>query len=274
MINLQDIISTDFNEHVFKQKSDILSIVITHNRNHLIPRLISSVKKQSLLTDICVWDNNYKGKHPIIDDDILLFKGINILGNWQRFLPAMVCPHKYVMFIDDDIEIGRLFLEKALTILSQYSNAVVTSGGSVIDLPMNEQNIYKRHQIYGMKVKNANLWHLDLGQTGCMVCHKNHIKAVFSSGIIPPFFCDDILFFVSHSVYNDGIILLSPHEKKDEMGIVNFDNAHLSGACSRSDFVDVRNKMLFLLYEKLKWNPRAQTYPEWKHGEARQKIFK
>jgi hypothetical protein len=172
------------------------------------------------------------------------------------------------MFLDDDLVIGSRFLANALSIIDAHESAMVVSMGSVIENPLSQYNIRTRKPIVGNTIRNSTPWHLDLGSMGICVCRRKYIHSVFMNGFIPPHPAEEIAFSMMHKIYNKGEIILAPHSKEDEMGIISFKQEHYSGLTSSPSFSKERGNIIQSLGNKLKWEPTAQNYPEWKFGEA------
>lgn len=256
-----------------RQSSDVLCILTTYKREFLLPSIIRQINSQTLPVDIVIWNNNPEVKLNF--NEIDTFGGVNSTGMIQRFLPALIYPHKYVMFVDDDIFLGKKFLETAISIIEKTPEAVVTSGGSVIESPVSRHSVHHRKYMEGHKIRNAEPWHLDIGCLYCSVCLRKHIQATFRSGIIPAFNCEDILFFISHAVYNEGKVILSPHDEDDRCGVIEFREEHKNGINSGPTFTPNRENAILEFSTKLNWKPTARNFEEWDvNGCAFKRAFK
>lgn len=247
-----------------KFTNDVLCVVMTHNREHLLWEIKRQIKYSTVPCDITIWNNG--NNLTCYDQDIHYYHGRNESGMIQRFLPALIYPHKYVFFVDDDVFIGKKFVENAINIIEKQPRAIVTTLGSVMNEPVSAFNINRRVFVYGMEIKNKDNIHLDIGCLGCAVMLRKHVQAVFRSGFIPYFFCEDILFYMSHTVYNNGLVILSRHDEPDYMGIRRFQPDHKSGLVSKDQFHAKRSEQFALIADTLRWSPSAQDKPEWRPG--------
>ena len=234
---------------------------MTYNREILLPNILKQIRQQTIDMDIVIWNN---GRDFLIyDNDVDYFKGNNETGMIQRFLPALIYPHKYVMFIDDDVIIGKRFSENALSIINDHPEAVVTTLGSIMDCPVSEFSVRNRFPVVGKDLKNNINLHLDIGCLGCSVMLRKHVQCVFRDSIIPPFFCEDILFYMSHKVHNRGTVILSRHDDAEIAGITGFQPEHNTGIISDPNFYENRMRYIISLSDRLNWKPNAKTFPEW-----------
>ena len=255
----------------------VLCIIMTYNRQHLLHDAVDQAYKQTIPVDLVIWNNG-----PKSHVDIPLFKfnevqvlhGINKIGLHQRFMPALLYPHEYVMFLDDDLIVGPQFLESALEIIEQNENALVVSMGSVMESPLNKYTINHRIPIVGLSVKNSTPWHLDIGSMGVCVCKRKHVNSVFRNGFIPPHPAEEISFSMMHKIYNKGDIILSPHHKEAVKGIVSFQDEHYDGLTSSPDFFEKRAEAIQSLGHKLGWVPNALSHEEWKPGGEAYRIIR
>lgn len=249
--------------------ADVLCIVMTYNRQHMLYHVVDQAYKQTVPCDIVIWNNSPKSYNDIpLFKEVQVFHGINSVGLHQRFIPALLYPHEYVMFIDDDLDIGEKFAENAIAVIEKNEKALVVSMGSVMQPPLNLYNVERRVPVVGSAVKNQEPWHLDLGSMGACVCRRKYIHSVFHNGFIPPHPAEEIAFSMMHKVLNNGTIMLAPHDQPEAMGIRAFQKEHYEGMTSSPSFFTKRVEIIQSLGHKFGWQPSALKAPEWQEGGA------
>jgi len=216
-----------------------------------LPLIISNMRQQSIYADLCIWSNCTKNLH--LDNDILLFKGNNQCGLMQRFLPALVSNHEYVMYRDDDLLVGTKFLENAISEIEKDYKIIVSASGSIIPHPISQESVQNRIEILGYRIHNKDNIQVDIINSGCFVCHRKMLEKIFCLSTPVLFNCVDIVLSVAHSMLNMGTLIVPKHNSPDD-GILEYLETHNSGVNSKPVFAQERSEMILNLIRQ-GWKP-------------------
>jgi hypothetical protein len=241
-------------------KSNVLITTMTHNgRIEHLSLILSLLKRQSYKSDICVWNNS---DYSVLLDGVSLFKGDNDFSLMQRFVPAILSDYEYVFYVDDDIDVGELFVEYALSCLKQMPEKTILVGWGSTGLKRVSENVFDRNEQYGYIVKNKEPINVDIGTSGCIFCRTELLAPMFMIRVHRSLCSSDMLLTAGHHIYNKGQLSIPPHSGDETNMIKSFFDWHYSGINSKPGFLSKRNILLAYLVDKIGWRPPSWQDPQ------------
>lgn len=232
---------------------------MTHSKRleHL-PVILRELKEQTYCCDYCVWNNS---EYNIFFDNIRVFRGFNDLNPMQRFVPAIISDYEYIFYCDDDIQVGRQFVEFAISYLSNRNSTILVAGGSLILKPTDDGG-FQRDEHWGMSALNNKEILVDIGASGSVFCKSDLLRPVFLVHIPYEIMNTDIAMSVAHHLYNKGDLIIPPHDDVSTRMIENFHPWHSTGRNSAPDFTNTKNGLLRYIMQTTEWAP-----PSWQRKQ-------